>query len=166
MTNVISVGGLLLMLVVAYGLSSNRKAIDFRIVAWGLALQFSFALFILKTTPGVIVFDYISRAITRMLGFADAGAAFVFGSLATDIDTFGFVFAFQVLPTIIFTSALFHRPLSPRDYAEGRSGLREDHVEDDAHQRRGVAGSRGKCVYGYDRGAPGRKTLRQQNDSI
>ena len=107
MTNVISVGGLLLMLVVAYGLSSNRKAIDFRIVAWGLTLQFSFALFILKTTPGVIVFDNISRAITRMLGFADAGAAFVFGSLATDIDTFGFVFAFQVLPTIIFTSALF-----------------------------------------------------------
>ena len=107
MTNVISIGGLILMLVVAYGLSSNRRAIDFRIVAWGLVLQFSFALFILKTTPGVIVFDNISRAITRMLGFADAGAAFVFGSLATDTETFGFVFAFQVLPTIIFTSALF-----------------------------------------------------------
>ena len=107
MTNAVSVGGLVLMLVVAYGLSSNRRAIDFRIVAWGLALQFAFALFILKTRPGVIIFDNISQAITRMLGFADAGSAFVFGSLATDIDTFGFVFAFQVLPTIIFTSALF-----------------------------------------------------------
>jgi CNT family concentrative nucleoside transporter len=107
MTNVVSVGGLVLMLVVAYGLSSNRRAIDFRIVAWGLALQFAFALFILKTRPGALIFDNISQAITRMLGFADAGAAFVFGSLATDIDTFGFVFAFQVLPTIIFTSALF-----------------------------------------------------------
>ena len=51
MTNIISAGGLLLMLGAAYGLSNNRRAIDFRIVGWGLTLQLSFALFILKTSP-------------------------------------------------------------------------------------------------------------------
>ena len=107
MTNIISLGGLLLMLLTAYGLSNNRRAIDFRIVGWGLALQLAFAVFILKTSAGRVVFDNISRAVTRMLSFSDAGATFVFGSLASDVDTFGLVFAFQVLPTIIFTSALF-----------------------------------------------------------
>ena len=95
------------MLLAAYGFSNNRRAIDFRIVGWGLALQFAFAVFILKTSPGVIVFDNISRAVTQLLAFADAGAVFVFGNLASDIDTFGLVFAFHVLPTIIFTSSLF-----------------------------------------------------------
>ena len=107
MTNFISVGGLLLMLLAAYGLSNNRKAIDFRLVGWGLALQLGFALFILKTTPGVMIFDTLSRAITTMLGFADAGAIFVFGPLASDTESFGVLIAFQVLPIIIFTAALF-----------------------------------------------------------
>lgn len=107
MTNIISVSGLVLMLLVAYGLSSNRKAIDFRLVGWGLVLQFSFALFILRTRPGIIVIDYLSRGVTRMLSFADAGSAIVFGPLASDTETFGIIFAFQVLPIIIFTSALF-----------------------------------------------------------
>ena len=107
MTNIISAGGLGLMLLAAYGLSSNRKAIDFRIVGWGLTLQLCFALFILKTSPGKIVFDSISRAVTTMLGFADAGSVFMFGPLASDTESFGVVIAFQVLPIIIFTAALF-----------------------------------------------------------
>ncbi len=107
MTNIISVGGLLLMLSAAYGLSNNRRAIDYRIVAWGLGLQLAFALFILKTSPGLAVFDFISRGVTTMLGFANAGAAFVFGPLASDTDSFGVVIAFQVLPIIVFTAALF-----------------------------------------------------------
>ena len=107
MTNIISVGGLLLMLSAAYGLSNNRRAIDYRIVAWGLGLQLAFALFILKTRPGLAVFDFISRGVTTMLGFANAGAAFVFGPLASDTDSFGVVIAFQVLPIIVFTGALF-----------------------------------------------------------
>ncbi len=107
MTNFISVGGLFLMLLAAYGLSNNRKAIDFRLVGWGLALQFGFAVFILKTTPGIMIFDSVGRAITAMLGFADAGAVFVFGPLASDTESFGVVIAFQVLPIIIFTAALF-----------------------------------------------------------
>ncbi len=107
MTNMISVSGLLLMLLLAYGLSSNRKAIDFRLVGWGLALQFSFAFLILKTAAGRAAFDVIGEGVKRLLSFADAGSAFVFGPLASDTDTFGFLFAFQVLPIIIFTSALF-----------------------------------------------------------
>ena len=107
MTNLISVGGLFLMLLTAYGLSNNRKAIDYRIVAWGLALQFGFAVFILKTTPGRLVFNSISGAVTTILGFADAGSTFLFGPLASDTDSFGVLIAFQVLPIIIFTAALF-----------------------------------------------------------
>jgi CNT family concentrative nucleoside transporter len=107
MTNFISAGGLGLMLLAAYGLSTNRKAIDFRIVGWGLTLQLCFALFILKTSPGAIVFDSISRGVTTMLGFADAGSVFMFGPLASDTGSFGVVIAFQVLPIIIFTAALF-----------------------------------------------------------
>lgn len=107
MTNIISIGGLLLMLLVAYALSSRRQAIDFRLVAWGLGLQFAFAVFILKTRPGVIIFDRISLAVTTVLGFADAGSEFVFGPVAADTATFGITIAFRVLPIIIFTASLF-----------------------------------------------------------
>jgi CNT family concentrative nucleoside transporter len=107
MVNLISVSGLLLMLLVAYGLSSNRQAINFRLVGWGLALQITFALFILKTAPGLVVFNSISQGVTTILGFADAGSAFVFGPLVSDTESFGILIAFQVLPIIIFTAALF-----------------------------------------------------------
>jgi CNT family concentrative nucleoside transporter len=107
MINFISVGGLLLMLLAAYALSANRRAIDFRLVLWGLTLQFAFAVFILKTRPGILIFERISRAVTALLGFADAGSAFVFGPLASDTDSFGVVIAFRVLPIIIFTASLF-----------------------------------------------------------
>ena len=107
MTNFVSLGGLLLMLLAAWLMSTNRKAINFRLVAWGLGLQFGFAVLILKTTPGIIIFDRISLAITTLLGFTNDGAAFVFGSLATDVESFGVIIAFQVLPIIIFTASLF-----------------------------------------------------------
>ena len=107
MTNFIGVGGLLLILAAAYALSNNRRAINFRLVAWGLALQIGFAFFILKTRVGTLIFDFLSRGVTAVLGFASAGAAFVFGPLATDTESFGLIIAFQVLPIIIFTAALF-----------------------------------------------------------
>jgi CNT family concentrative nucleoside transporter len=107
MTNFIGVAGLALILAAAYAMSNNRKAIDFRLVGWGLGLQLVFAFFILKTSPGNAIFDFLSRAITSLLGFASAGAEFVFGPLATDTESFGLIIAFQVLPIIIFTAALF-----------------------------------------------------------
>jgi CNT family concentrative nucleoside transporter len=107
MINLVSVGGLALMLLVAWALSTDRRAIDFRLVVWGLGLQFAFAVFILRTTPGVLVFDRISLAVTTLLGFADAGSVFLFGPLASDTETFGVIIAFRVLPIIIFTASLF-----------------------------------------------------------
>lgn len=107
MTRFIGIGGLLTILAAAYALSNNRKAVDFRLVAWGLALQIGFAFFILKTVPGNMAFDFLSRMITGLLGFSSAGAEFVFGPLATDTESFGLIIAFQVLPIIIFTAALF-----------------------------------------------------------
>jgi CNT family concentrative nucleoside transporter len=107
MPNLTGIFGLLLILGTAYALSANRRAINFRLVAWGLGLQVAFAFFILKTTPGSLVFDFLSRAVTRLLSFSNAGAGFVFGPLATDTESFGFIIAFQVLPIIIFTAALF-----------------------------------------------------------
>jgi CNT family concentrative nucleoside transporter len=107
MTRFIGIGGLICILGAAYALSNNRRAINFRLVAWGLGLQIGFAFFILKTGPGQAIFDFLSKAVTALLGFSSAGAAFVFGPLATDTETFGLIIAFQVLPIIIFTAALF-----------------------------------------------------------
>lgn len=107
MINFVSVGGLGLMLLTAWLLSTDRKAIDFRLVTWGLSLQFAFAVFILKTQPGRLIFDRIGLGVTTLLGFADAGSEFVFGPVASDTATFGITIAFRVLPIIIFTASLF-----------------------------------------------------------
>ena len=113
--------GLIVIMAVAYALSTNRRAIDRRTVAWGLALQVIFALLVLKTTLGQAVFQRLGAAINRLLDFAFVGSSFVFGPLGdkevwprimTSVlgpegARYGVVFAFQVLPTIIFIAALF-----------------------------------------------------------
>jgi len=108
-----SVGRGLLGLAIVTGIavlfSPNRRTISWRLVAVGLAMQFAFALFVLKTSVGRDVFDAISRAFVRLFAFALNGAQFVFGSLATPPGSggsLGFFFAFQVLPTIIFFASL------------------------------------------------------------
>jgi CNT family concentrative nucleoside transporter len=116
-----SVSGLALLLGLAYCFSSARHAIDYRTVAWGLTLQFVFALIVLKTVVGQTAFQVAGAAITRVLDFAFVGSSFVFGPLGNrDVwprimttvlgqegAQYGVVFAFQVLPTIIFIAALF-----------------------------------------------------------
>ncbi|RPJ61255.1 MAG: hypothetical protein EHM24_26585, partial [Acidobacteria bacterium] len=113
--------GLVVILGIAYILSTNRQAIDIRTVAWGLGLQTVFALLVLKTNQGQWVFSQLSTGITRLLNFANVGAAFVFGPLGNkeawprimttvlgpEGAQYGMIFAFQVLPTIIFIAALF-----------------------------------------------------------
>lgn len=113
--------GLALILGVAIACSTNRRAIRPRVVAWGLGLQFLFALIVLKTSTGQMVFRVLGDQIKRLLGYSEVGAAFVFGPLGSqtvwaDIMTrvlgpaggqYGLIFAFQVLPTIIFIAALF-----------------------------------------------------------
>jgi CNT family concentrative nucleoside transporter len=113
--------GLIVILSIAYALSTNRRAIDGRTVAWGLALQIVFALLVLKTAAGQRVFETLGAAINHLLGFAFVGSSFVFGPLGDKVvwprimnqvlgpegARYGVIFAFQVLPTIIFIAALF-----------------------------------------------------------
>jgi len=97
--------GLAVLVGIAVLFSNNRRAIDWKLVGTGLTLQILFAAFVLLTPWGALIFDTLSRGFVTLLGFTIQGASFVFGSL-TDPARFGFVFAFQVLPTIIFFAAL------------------------------------------------------------
>ena len=113
--------GLIVIMSIAYSLSTNRRAIDLRTVAWGLSLQMVFALLVLKTAAGQRVFQTLGAAINRLLDFAFVGSSFVFGPLGDKVvwprimttvlgqegARYGVIFAFQVLPTIIFIAALF-----------------------------------------------------------
>jgi len=101
----ISAFGLLVMLAIAWSLSENRKAISWRLVAWGLALQFAIALAVLKTPLRDAIFPQAEAAVNVLTDATLAGASFVFGKLPTD-QGIGAIFAFQVLPVIIFVSAL------------------------------------------------------------
>ncbi|MCH8067900.1 MAG: NupC/NupG family nucleoside CNT transporter [Candidatus Marinimicrobia bacterium] len=101
--------GIFTILGIAYLMSNNRKEINLRIVYWGLGLQWFFAIFILATPIGKPLFLFFDRAIKKLLQFSDEGAKFVFNNLALgpqSENSLGFFFAFQVLPTIIFFSAL------------------------------------------------------------
>lgn len=116
-----SLVGLIVILAIAYCWSTNRRAIDKRTVVWGLALQITFALIVLKTRAGQWTFEQLGAAITQLLGFADVGSSMVFGplgdkavwakimqsALGPEGAQYGVVFAFMVLPTIIFIAALF-----------------------------------------------------------
>ena len=120
-TRVQPVAGLALILALAYCLSSARRAIDYRTVGWGLGLQFVFALIVLKTAAGRTTFEVVGGVITRVLNYSVEGSKLVFGPLGepkvwADIVTrvlgpggnqYANIFAFMVLPTIIFIAALF-----------------------------------------------------------
>ncbi len=98
--------GMIAILGIAYSFSTNRKAIRLKTVAWGLGLQFAFALLVLRTGVGQAIFRWMGEKITKLLSFASYGSSFVFGQLGTPGNTIA-IFAFQVLPTIIFIAALF-----------------------------------------------------------
>jgi CNT family concentrative nucleoside transporter len=118
MSTVQSLIGIVLLLGLAWLLSSDRKNVPWRIIAWGLGLQMLFAVLVLKTPPGRWLFDQLNTLVITLLGYTNDGSRFIFGSL---LDTslpvvqsgesvgaaqLGFIFAFQVLPTIIFFSSL------------------------------------------------------------
>jgi CNT family concentrative nucleoside transporter len=99
--------GLIVILAVAWLCSNNRRAIKLRLIAWGLGLQFCFALLVLKTDFGK-VFQAIGRGVNAMLEFSEAGTSFLFGpQLGTKAGPYGVIFAFQVLPIIIFIASFF-----------------------------------------------------------
>ena len=105
MSRFIGLIGIIVILGIAVLFSDNRKKINWRLVGIGLALQVVFALIILKIPAGRAFFDFCSKAITKLLDFTLEGSKFLFGNLMNQ-DTFGMIFALQVLPTIIFFSAL------------------------------------------------------------
>ncbi len=95
------------MLFIAFLLSENKKEIKLKPVIAGIILQFIFALLILKTSSGKNVFQHIEIYVSKLMEFSIKGAAFVFGKLANQKDKgVGFIFAFQVLPTVIFFSSI------------------------------------------------------------
>ncbi|MFY0673312.1 MAG: Na+ dependent nucleoside transporter [Bacteroidia bacterium] len=91
---------------IAYLISSNKKKINFSLVAWGLGLQIGFALLVLKVGFISKGFQFVANAFTKMLEVSDAGAEFLFGSLIDPSQSWGYLFAFKVLPTVVFFSAL------------------------------------------------------------
>ncbi|BAY23632.1 Na+ dependent nucleoside transporter [Calothrix sp. NIES-2100] len=113
MERAISALGILVFIGISYALSVNRSAIRWRTVAWGLGLEFTFALLILKTPGGLTIFKTLGDVVSNFLAFSDVGAKFVFGENFKD-----HLFAFQVLPTIIFFSAfssvLYYYGILPR----------------------------------------------------
>lgn len=98
--------GLFVLLSIAYLFSTNRRAINWRLVGTGVALQIVFALLVLKTEPGFAVFRFIGNVFSGLLEFTYDGSEFIFGPLGTPDGDNGVIFAFQVLPTIIFFASL------------------------------------------------------------
>jgi concentrative nucleoside transporter, CNT family len=113
MDRLIGLLGIVVILSIAYLLSNNRKAIDFRTVGMGLLLQAILAVFILKIPFGKDVFRWIGELVTKVIDFSQEGAAFVFGPLI-DVPAVskafggagGFIFFFKIIPTILFVAVL------------------------------------------------------------
>ncbi|WP_276362656.1 nucleoside transporter C-terminal domain-containing protein [Daejeonella sp. H1SJ63] len=105
--------GVVLIFAIAFLMSNNRKAINYRLVLSGLAIQTALAIFILKIPLGKTIFSWLGDAITRILNFSQSGASFVFGPLVNTANmskAFGngneFIFFFNIIPTIIFVAVL------------------------------------------------------------
>src|SRR5271170_1421293 len=99
--------GLLTMLALAYAFSTNRRAIRLKTVVWGLGLQIVMAIFVLRTQKGQDLFAWLGAGAKHLLDFSYYGSEFIFGDLGKQSSSLGFIFAFQVLPTIIFIAAFF-----------------------------------------------------------
>lgn len=97
--------GMLVVLLIAFLFSSNRKAINWRVVGIGLGVQLLLAIGVLTVPFVQQFFEFLSKIFVKILSFTEAGSEFLLGDLM-DTESFGYIFAFQVLPTIIFFSAL------------------------------------------------------------
>ena len=114
MSRFFGIFGIVTILGLAFLMSNNKKAINYKQVASGLIIQLLLAIFILKTSVGQFIFAKLGELITQLLNFADKGGEFVFGALVNKPQVFehifgagsGFIFALKIIPTIIFVSAL------------------------------------------------------------
>jgi concentrative nucleoside transporter, CNT family len=107
MSRFVGILGILTMLALAFAFSTNRRAIRLKTVGWGLGLQLTFAVFVLRADIGRRIFQMAGNAVNRLLSYAFAGSEFVFGDLGKQGSHLGFYLAFQVLPTVIFIAAFF-----------------------------------------------------------
>ena len=98
--------GMISLILIAFAFSNNRKGINWKTVSIGLVFQLIIAVGVLKVPFVQKGFDFVGSVFVSILDFTRAGSQFLFEGLVADMDTFGFIFAFQVLPTIIFFSAL------------------------------------------------------------
>ena len=103
----VGVLGMLTMMSLAWLFSTDRKSINKKTVAWGLALQIAFAFIVMRWEYGRLIFQKAGAGVNWLLDFAFYGSSFVFGDLGKRGSPQGFIFAFQVLPTIIFIAAVF-----------------------------------------------------------
>ncbi|PWG06827.1 NupC/NupG family nucleoside CNT transporter [Polaribacter aquimarinus] len=98
--------GMFSLIVIAFLFSANKKAIDWKKVGIGLALQLLIAIGVLKVKFIQSLFEFVGGIFIEILEYTKAGSEFLFAGMVGDMNTFGYIFAFQVLPTIIFFSAL------------------------------------------------------------
>ncbi len=96
--------GLACLIAIAWLFSEAKRSVDWRLVGTGVALQIVFAIFVLMTPWGASIFNALSQGFVGLLSFTSQGSQLIFGDLAKS-ETLGFIFAFQVLPTIIFFAA-------------------------------------------------------------
>ncbi|MBH1652211.1 NupC/NupG family nucleoside CNT transporter [Stenotrophomonas maltophilia] len=97
--------GLAVLIGITWLISNNKRAVDWKLVATGITLQIAFAALVILVPGGRDVFDALGKGFVKILSYVNEGSGFIFGSLM-DTKNYGFIFAFQVLPTIIFFSAL------------------------------------------------------------
>jgi concentrative nucleoside transporter, CNT family len=107
MHRLVGILGMITMMGLAYAFSTDRRAIRYKTVAWGLGLQIVFAFLVMRWGYGQLLFQKAGAAVNWVLDFAFFGSQFVFGDLGKKGSPMGFFFAFQVLPTIIFIAAVF-----------------------------------------------------------
>ena len=98
--------GMFVLLIISFLFSANRRAVDWRKVGIGLSIQLIIAIGVLKVNFIQSIFNFIGSIFIEILEYTKAGSEFLFAGMISDMDKFGYIFAFQVLPTIIFFSAL------------------------------------------------------------
>ncbi len=107
MERLISLLGVVVTILIAWVFSENKKRVPWKMVLWAVLMQFAFAFIVLKTDVGKLLFGFVRDLVNALLSYTDEGSNFVFGNLVNGQDkSVGFIFAFKVLPTIIFFSAL------------------------------------------------------------
>jgi CNT family concentrative nucleoside transporter len=106
-TRLIGLIGMAMIIGIGYAMSRDRKAVDWKVIGTGLVLQVLFAIFVLRVPFGQELFRTLGNFVTAVLSFSYKGSEFVFGPIGAQHSPIGIVFAFQILPAIIFVSALF-----------------------------------------------------------